>query len=78
MDGSFSGTIYRIAPRNFKPVIPPVDLTTIEGQITALRSPAVNVRHLGFRGLKSAGARAFPAVAALLQDKNQWIAARAV
>jgi putative heme-binding domain-containing protein len=78
MDDSFSGTIYRIAPPNFTPVIPPVDLAAIEGQITALRSPAVNVRYLGFRALRDAGARAFPAVAALLQDKNKWVAARAV
>ncbi len=78
MDDSFSGTIYRIAPRNFKAVIPVLDLTTTEGQIAALRSPAVNTRYLGFRALVAQGAEAFPAVAALLVDKNKWIAARAV
>ncbi|MEC8943064.1 MAG: PVC-type heme-binding CxxCH protein, partial [Verrucomicrobiota bacterium] len=78
MDGSFSGTIYRIAPPAFTPVVPGIDLTTTAGQIAALRSPAVNVRHLGFRALRDAGARAFPAVAELLKDKNKWIAARAV
>ena len=78
MDDSFSGTIYRIAPRDFEPVIPPIDLATIEGALAALRSPAVNTRHLGFRALKARGADAFPAVAALLEDPNEWIAARAV
>ena len=78
MDSSFSGTIYRIAPHGFKPVIPAVDTTTLTGQIAALRSPAVNVRYLGFRGLRAAGGKALPAVTALLADQNPWIAARAV
>ena len=78
MDSSFSGTIYRVAPHGFKPTVPSIDLNTIAGQITALRSPAVNVRHLGFRSLRSAGTRALPAVKNLLQDQNQWVAARAV
>ncbi|MFT5856194.1 MAG: putative membrane-bound dehydrogenase-like protein [Verrucomicrobiales bacterium] len=78
MDESFSGTIYRIAPRNFNPVIPEFDLSTTEGRITALRSPAINTRYLGFRALKARGAEAFPAVSYLLEDRNKWIAARAV
>ncbi|MDA0811597.1 MAG: c-type cytochrome, partial [Verrucomicrobia bacterium] len=78
LDESFSGTIYRIAPRGFKPVIPGVDFATTVGQIAALRSPAVNTRHLGFRALKAQGAAVIPAVASLLKDENQWIAARAV
>jgi putative membrane-bound dehydrogenase-like protein len=78
LDESFSGTIYRIAPRNFKPIVPKIDLATTEGQIAALRSPAINTRYLGFRALKVQGAGAFPAVAALLKDENKWIAARAV
>ena len=78
MDSSFSGTIYRIAPHGFKPAVPSIDLSTIAGQITALRSPAVNVRHLGFRSLRSAGTKALPAVKNLLRDQNQWVAARAV
>ncbi len=77
-DNSFSGTIYRIAPRKFKPVIPKINLATTGGQITALRSPAINTRYLGFRALRSQGAKAYPAVADVLKDKNTWIAARAV
>ncbi len=78
MDDSFSGTIYRIAPKKFKPIIPPIDLSTTAGRIAALRSPATNTRHLGFRAIKAQGAGAFPAVVQLLKDSNKWIAARGV
>lgn len=78
MDKSGSGTIYRIAPKGFKPVVPKIDLETTEGQIAALKSPAVNVRNSGFLGLKAQGDKAVPAVAALLKDSNPYIAARAV
>ena len=78
LDESFSGTIYRIAPSDFKPVIPTIDLASTEGQMKALRSPAIHTRYLGFRALKAQGAAAFPVVVALLKDENPWIAARAV
>jgi putative heme-binding domain-containing protein len=78
LDDSTSGTIYRIAPKGFKPRIPKIDLTTTAGQIEALRSPAVNVRNSGFTRLKAQGERAVPAVAALLTDENPYLAARAV
>jgi putative membrane-bound dehydrogenase-like protein len=77
-DDKMTGAIYRIAPRGFKSQIPQFDLNTTEGQITALRSPAVNVRHEGFIRLKAQGAKAVPAVAALLEDRDSFIAARAV
>lgn len=77
-DETTSGAIYRVAPKNFKPRIPRFDLNTIEGQIEALRSPAVNVRALGFTKLKEQGAAALPAVAALLDDANPFVRARAV
>jgi putative heme-binding domain-containing protein len=78
LDKTASGTIYRIAPKGFKSVVPKIDLTTLEGQIAALKSPAVNVRNSGFTRLKTQGEVAVPAVAALLQDENSFIAARAV
>jgi putative heme-binding domain-containing protein len=77
-DDTTSGAIYRIAPKGFKPVIPAFDAGTIEGQITALRSPAVNVRAAGYSGLTRRGAAALPTVEALLQDDNPFIRARAV
>jgi putative heme-binding domain-containing protein len=77
-DGSGSGTIYRIAPKGFKPVVPKIDLATTEGRILALKSPAVNVRNSGFTRLKADGEKAIPAVAVLLKDPDKYIAARAV
>jgi putative membrane-bound dehydrogenase-like protein len=77
LDDGVTGTIYRIAPKGFKPQIPKFDVKTTEGLITALKSPAVNVRNIGFVGLKAQGEKAVPAVAALLADANPYIAARA-
>ncbi|MGB6222697.1 PVC-type heme-binding CxxCH protein [Haloferula sp.] len=78
LDDSCSGAIYRIAPIGFKPHNPKVDLSTIEGAITALRSPAPNVRWTGFNALKNHGAKALPSVFALTRDTNPWIAVRAL
>ena len=78
LDDTVSGAIYRIAPKGFVSKVPKFDASTIEGQITALRSPAVNVRALGFEGLKSRGASAVNAVAALLDDPNIYMRGRAI
>src|SRR6478735_8070700 len=77
-DNATVGTIYRIAPKGFKSVVPKVDFGTTAGQIAALKSPAVNVRNSGFVKLKEQGEKALPAVAALLKDENPYIAARAI
>ena len=78
LDETCSGAIYRIAPKGFKPVVPKLDLTTTEGQIEALKSPAINVRSLGFAALKAKGRASLDAVAALLEDKNPYIRGRAI
>jgi putative membrane-bound dehydrogenase-like protein len=78
LDDTVSGAIYRIAPKGFTPKVPAFDASTIEGQITALRSPAVNVRAIGFMGLKERGAAAINAVAALLKDPSPYIRGRAI
>jgi len=77
-DATTSGAIYRVAPKGFKPKIPLFDLDTTAGQLTALRSPAVNVRGLGAARLRAAGEPALDAVMALLDDENPYIAARAI
>src|SRR6185295_6364240 len=69
---------YRIAPKGFKSVIPKFDLATTEGQIAALKSPAVNVRALGFMRLHAQGAAAVAPTAALLKDDNPFVRARAI
>ncbi|MDG2125880.1 MAG: NPCBM/NEW2 domain-containing protein, partial [Verrucomicrobiales bacterium] len=78
IDRTCYGTIYRIAPKGFKPAIPKFDLGTTSGQIAALLSPAVNVRNLGFVRLQAAGAKSVPAVATLLADDNRFIRGRAI
>jgi putative membrane-bound dehydrogenase-like protein len=78
LDSTTVGAIYRIAPKGFVSKVPAFDAATIEGQITALRSPAVNVRAIGFEGLKARGAAAIDAVAALLNDPNVYIRGRAI
>ena len=78
LDESLSGAIYRIAPKGFVSRVPKFDAATIDGQITALRSPAVNVRAIGFEGLKARGAASVDAVAALLKDPNPYIRGRAM
>jgi len=78
MDDSSSGAIYRIAPKGFKPNIPSFDLKTTAGQITALSSPAINVRHLGFNRLRDNKEKSLDAVVALLDNPNKYIAARAI
>ncbi len=77
-DDTTSGAIYRIAPKGFKPRVPAFDASTLEGQLTALRSPAVNVRATGYSGLIERGTAAIPAIEALLKDENPFIRARAV
>ena len=78
LDETCSGAIYRIAPKGFKPSTPQFDLTTIDGAITALSSPANNVRWLGFHALKSKGSEALPAVKELANNPSKWLAARAI
>lgn len=77
-DESCSGTIYRIAPKGFKPQVPGFKLDTIEGQIAALQSPATNIRHVAFTRLKEAGEAAVPQVVQLRDNANPYLAARAV
>ena len=78
MDDKWSGTIYRIAPKGFKSVIPEFNLSTTMGQIAALKSPGVNVRNSGFTRLKAQGEKSVTAVADLLKDENPYLAARAI
>jgi putative membrane-bound dehydrogenase-like protein len=78
LDDGLSGTIYRIAPKGFRPNVPALDLAGPEGQLAALRSPSPNVRDLGFTRLRSGGAGSVPHVASLLEDPNPYVAARAV
>lgn len=72
------GRIYRVAPKNKKLTNPKIDLETTEGQIEALKNPAVNVRNSAFKKLKQQGAAVTEQVKKLLQHENTFIQARAV
>jgi putative heme-binding domain-containing protein len=71
------GRIYRITPKGKKLLPPPIDLSTVEGQLTALKSPAINVRYSGFEALRHQGEGALSVVKPLLQDENTYVRARA-
>ncbi len=71
------GRIYRIAPKEQALTIPKIDLSSTEGQVQALLSPAINVRQLGFGRLKAQGASAVPAVEQVLNSDNPYHRARA-
>ena len=77
-DPGANGTIYRIAPKGKTLRTPQLDLSTTAGQIAALRSPAHNVRYLGFAKLRNAGAASIPAVSALLADPEPYMQARGI
>jgi putative membrane-bound dehydrogenase-like protein len=72
------GRIYRIAPRNKKLTTPAVDLSNTAGQVQALLSAAINVRHQGFELLKAQGPKALPQVKEILSSDNPYHRARAV
>ncbi|MBN8823988.1 MULTISPECIES: PVC-type heme-binding CxxCH protein [unclassified Spirosoma] len=72
------GRIYRITPKGKKLRTPKLDLTTTQGQIAALLSPAVNVRMLGFEALRTQGEKVIEPVEALLSSSNQFHRARAI
>lgn len=79
MDDSVGyGRIYRIAPKHKKLPAPKIDINTTEGQVAALKSPAINVRNQGFEKLKGKGEASVQPVQALLKDANPYIRARAV
>jgi putative membrane-bound dehydrogenase-like protein len=77
-DSTSYGRIYRIAPKNKKLTTPNINLTTAEGQLQALKSPAINVRNQGFEKLKAGGEASVEVVKPVLSDGNPYIKARAI
>jgi len=77
-DKAGAGTIYRVAPKGFVPKVPELDLTSIEGQMAALESPAPNVRVLGYEALKTfKGPAAMTTLTnRMMTQDNPWVAAR--
>jgi putative membrane-bound dehydrogenase-like protein len=72
------GRIYRLTPKGKKLTTPKIDISTVEGQIEALKNPAQNVRYLGFEALLAGGTKSISAVKELLKSPNQFHRARAI
>lgn len=72
------GRIYRVVPKGKKLGPPKIDLSTVAGQIEALKNPAQNVRNLGFETLKAGGENSIEAVMAMINSSNPYHQARAI
>lgn len=72
------GRIYRITPKGRRLTTPKLDFTTIAGLVNALKNPAINVRALGFEGLRAKGDAVIPEVKQLLTVENPYHQARAI
>ena len=72
------GRIYRITPKGRQLSVPKIDLSTTEGQLQALLSPAINVRNQGFVLLREQGGAVLQEVKDLLDAENPYHRARAV
>jgi putative membrane-bound dehydrogenase-like protein len=72
------GRIYRITRKGRPHTLPRVDMASIEGQVQALLSPAVNVRGAALAALKARGSAAIAPARQLLTDVNPFHRARAI
>lgn len=77
-DSTGFGRIYRITRKGARMEAPKFDLNTIDGQIAALKNPAINVRYTAHEKLSQQGSGAVKALKELLKDKNPFIRARAI
>lgn len=77
-DTTAYGRIYRIVPRNRTTSKPTIDFTTTEGQLQALKNPAVNVRFEAFTKLRRHGDGIVDLVNELLDDDNPFVRCRAI
>ena len=72
------GRIYRVTPKNKKLERPTIDMTTTDGQLTALMNPAIHVRFEAHQKLTTKGAGIIPQVKEMLQSNNPFHGGRAI
>lgn len=77
-DKDYAGAIYRITIKGDNPKTPEINLDTTEGQLAALKSPAVNVRNAGFTRLKAGGEASLDSVRSLLKEDSDYLKARGI
>ena len=73
-----AGTIYRIAPKDFRPTPNPLPADPIKRALALLSSPAQNVRFSGIETLRTAGEKALPALRGMLGHYDGYLQARAL
>lgn len=76
-DDTTSGTIYRIAPKGFKPKVAKVDFDTLEGALAGLKSPAVNVRGAAQETIRR-HADPINRITKMLRNEEGYVKARAI
>jgi putative membrane-bound dehydrogenase-like protein len=72
------GRICRIAPKDKELKNPKIDLTTVTGQLDALKNPAVHVRYQAFDALAKQGDAIIPMLDSWITSNNPFEQARAV
>jgi putative membrane-bound dehydrogenase-like protein len=72
------GRVYRVAPKGYKPSQPKVDLDTLGGQFSALNSPNMATRYLGYTRLANGGEKAAAALKDLYKNRDPRARARAL
>jgi putative heme-binding domain-containing protein len=72
------GRIYRIKTKGTNPVAPALDFGSWDGLISALKSPAVNVRAAAAENIRIRGEKAIVPLKQLLKSKNDFERARAI
>ncbi len=71
------GRIIRISPKNKKLKAPKIDISTDAGKLVAIKSPAINVRNLGYEAIKSS-TNANELIHTLLNDAEPYLKSRAI
>ena len=72
------GRIYRISPKGKELKTPKIDLSTTEGQISALLNPAINVRSQGYEKLLGQGELVLGDIKKILDSDNPYHQSRAI
>ena len=72
------GRIYRVTPKNKKLARPAIDMSSVDGQLSALLSPAINVRFEAHQKLTTTGVSIIPQVKEMMASNNPFHRARAI
>ena len=71
------GRIIRISPKNKQVKAPKIDINSDAGKLMAIKSPAINVRNLGYEAIKGSS-NAKDLIHTLLNETDAYVKSRAV